>query len=355
MENPPNDAEVSNKEVGTYIAIKSLSSKWHEFVEGTTLHGIRHVFGNKKPWAKALWLLFLLASAAYFFYNTYKNFEKYYKFPMTTKLRNINVRAMPFPAVSVCPSNIFQKSKIYALDNDSIFIDQGLNISACDLTAAVRKGRPCGHALLCCCVIIGAAFHASDFISNCTQEYKDELRDAINRKEELFDAAKFLSVYSQNITEMLTSFSSFGPTFLHVKEGDFTETITDFGKCYTYNSGKPGYPIKTIQTIGSSRGLNLALDLNVDDYAMAMWTGGLRVVIHNQGEYFDLWNGVLVSPGTMVSMMVSQTKVGIKHILDMKKIAHFVTAATITKVEILNHHHQDNGNVYDKVFSEQNI
>ena len=312
MDNPTRDSWVSNKEVDTYISVKSSSPKWHEFVEGTTLHGIRHVFGSNKLWAKTLWLIFLLTSAVFFFYQAYINIAKYYRFPMTTEIRNFNLKTMPFPAVSVCPSNILQKSKIYALDSDSAFINQGLNISACDVTAAVRKGRPCGHALLCCCVSIGGGFLGSDFVSNCTQEYRDELRNAIDHNKESFDTAKFYSVYSQDITEMLTPFSTFGPLFHSINKSDFSETITEFGKCYTFNSGKPGYPMKTIQLSGPSLGLNLMLDLNVDDYAVAMWTEGVRVVIHNQGEFFDLWNGVLVSPGTLASLMVSQTKVGIR-------------------------------------------
>lgn len=303
-----NEVEESDKNVGSIAKVKTLSSRWYEFVEGTTLHGIRHVFGKKKILTRAVWLLFLLTSAGWFFYNVHGNIAKYLKFPMTTAVRTFSVSSATFPAVSVCPSNILQKRKIYTLETEPNYLQQGLNISACNVTAAVRKGRPCGHALLCCCVSMGS-FDGRTFVPNCSVEYQLELLNAIQSKNDSFNMEEFLRVYSRNISEILSSFSTYGPRFLGIAENEFIETITDFGKCFTFNSGRSGFPIKKIQASGASYGLNLVLDLDVKDNIMALWTDGVRVVIHNQGEYFDLWNGFLVSPGTMASFMTSKRKV----------------------------------------------
>ena len=314
MDSSANEAEMPGKTTDSMAKVKTLSSKWHKFIEGTTLHGIRHIFEAKKTLTKLVWLLFLLSSASYFLFLVHGNITKYYKFPMTTAVRSFSSHSMTFPAVSICPSNILQKRKIYSLETESYFLDQGLNLSACNVTAAVRNGRPCGHALLCCCVSIGP-FLGSTFVSNCSEKYRQDLLNELNREKTSFNMEEFLRVYSRNISNLMYfKVSSYGPTFAHVTERDFVEMMTEFGKCFTFNSGKSGSPIKRISASGSSFGLNLVLDLAVDENVMAMWADGVRVMIHNQGEYFDLWNGVLVSPGTVASVLVHKRKVGITFI-----------------------------------------
>ena len=56
---------------------------------------------------------------------------------------------MDFPAVTICPLNMFAKSKIFMTDNNPLFASSSLNISSCAMTSGVRGNHPCGWSLLC--------------------------------------------------------------------------------------------------------------------------------------------------------------------------------------------------------------
>ena len=42
---------------------------------------------------------------------------------------------------------------------------------------------------------------------------------------------------------------------------------------------------------------------------MVNWAKGIKLVVHNQGEFFSIWDGMLVSPGTFALVAISQKKV----------------------------------------------
>ena len=105
---------------------------WQEFVDNTTLHGIRYVF--KKPrhiLIRLIWFVLLLTSGGYYIFTVYTAFITYFDRPINTVVSSKNVEGMDFAAVTICPQNDFTKSKLYMTDDKPLFASTRLNISAC--------------------------------------------------------------------------------------------------------------------------------------------------------------------------------------------------------------------------------
>ncbi|XP_053116359.1 acid-sensing ion channel 3 isoform X2 [Hemicordylus capensis] len=72
---------------------------------------------------------------------------------------------------------------------------------------------------------------------------------------------------------------------------NFTTTFTRLGKCYTFNSGAPGYELLTTVKGGTGNGLELMLNIQQDEY-LPVWgdtdetsyEAGVKVQIHSQDE-----------------------------------------------------------------------
>ena len=218
---------------------------------------------------------------------------------------------MPFPAVTLCPLTTLTKTKLSMRDNDTRFSRLRLNISACDVTAPVRAGRPCGEALLCCCSN-NDYLDGSLVVDDCTESYKKDLLDIIKEKKESFNDREFWRAYGPDIwTMIIPGTCYFGSSDKSCSYKDFDPLITEFGLCYSFNSGQHGKSVMKASFNGLSGGLFLMLDLQVDDHAFGWYSDGIRVLVHNQGEYVDPWNGVVVSPGAYAQISVSRKVVSV--------------------------------------------
>ena len=86
-----------------------------------------------------------------------------------------------------------------------------------------------------------------------------------------------------------------------------------FGQCYTFNSGKPGYPILHVRASGGFTGLKMALDVHPEEYygPFSYDSTGLRVLVHNQSETSPAMNdiSVAVSPGFNYEVAFSKEEV----------------------------------------------
>ena len=130
--------DLSQKTAWRNSSTKTPSEMWREFVDNTTLHGIRYVFKKRHIPIRLIWLLLLLASGGYYIFTVYRAFNKYYERPINTVVSQKNLKEMDFPAVTICSLNAFAKSKIFMTDDNPLFASSGLNISSCAVTAGVR-------------------------------------------------------------------------------------------------------------------------------------------------------------------------------------------------------------------------
>ena len=289
------------------------SEKWKEFLENTTLHGIRNVVPTRKPFMRMLWSILLLAFGIYYFVTVYRAVDKYFQYPATTKINRKYMKNMTFPEVSICPNNYFSKAKIMMQDDDPEFATQGLNLSACAATKDLRQkemnNMACGLAMVCCCANIGYEYGAT-VISNCTEKRRNDLRRALQKSGVYFNMEDFFRYYSQDLNEVFAyfQFCIFGWN-QGCTAADFLPVITEYGLCYTFNSGKNNERLKIVNISGISSGLQVVLNINYTDHIIGKFSQGFSVSIHTQGEFFAVLDGFSASPGMRASIGLIEQRV----------------------------------------------
>ena len=226
---------------------------WQEFVDNTTLHGIRYVF--KKPrhiLIRLIWFVLLLTSGGYYIFTVYTAFITYFDRPINTVVSSKNVEGMDFAAVTICPQNDFAKSKLYMTDDNPLFASTRLNISACAVTSKVRGERPCGWSLLCALPEFQTFRPA---IPNCTSQYSNDLWSEIQKSLHYIDKEVMYRHFSQELDFLIGPACSFKIN-MHCSARDFVPLLTKWGKCYTFNSGKND-KIKRVSSAGISFGISI--------------------------------------------------------------------------------------------------
>ena len=208
---------------------------------------------------------------------------------------------MPFPAVTLCPMTKFAKSKISMRDDNPWFEALGLNLPACNATAHVRAGRPCGEALICCC----SGYNVDEIsFSNCTEDYKKELLDVIKEDKNYFNDREFHKVYGPKLWEMMIPYTCKFNVNAGCSYKDFVPKMTQLGLCHTFNSARDGKKVLNVSFGDISTGLSLILDLNLNDHMAETFSEGMRIIVHDQGVYINLAHSVLVAPGTHAQISI---------------------------------------------------
>ena len=300
---------------------RARTAMWREFVDNTTLHGIRYVFLKRHILIRFIWIVIMLISGGYYVFLVQAAFYKYYSRPINTVLTREHVSEMKFPAVTICPLNFFAKSKLLMGDDNPLFASSGLNISSCAVTARVRGDRPCGLSLLCCCAPpefkdVTAA------IPNCTAQYKQDLLETIQQNLLRPDADTFFWYFSQDIEALFGPMCEFGWNGeLDCSPEDFVPTVTPWGMCYTFNSGIDD-EIKTVDSAGVADGLSVMLDAQTHEYTHGKYSVGFKVLIHGQGEYIDEWAGINIGPGQHAVIALSEKRVCYVHEQVMANKSH---------------------------------
>ena len=283
---------------------------WINFANATSLHGIRYVFWKRPLWARIGWLLILLAFTAYFLYTANSSLVKYYSWPINTVITQKYTDKLDFPAVTICPLNLVSKKKMFALDGDPNFVKYGLNDSVCSATAAVREGKPCGAAMMCCCLSF-IFLDGAKIVPNCTQRYAERLIAAQQRSGILFDTGRYYERYGHGIDEMLVpGVCIFDGNLQPCDASDFRTTVTDWGICHTFNADPD--KVRKSQLHGVGGGLNILLDAQVEDHTIGRLSEGFSVIIHRQGEYVTAWDGINVQPGMQASIALHQKRVSLR-------------------------------------------
>ncbi|XP_078372333.1 bile acid-sensitive ion channel-like [Oculina patagonica] len=286
-------------------------SRWTEFLNNTTLHGVRNVVSSRKIFIRITWLIFLLAAGTYYLATVYNAIDKYLQHPVTTKITMTYKTNIVFPTVTICPNNIFSKAKVMAWDENPAFSAQGLNLSVCEVTRNVRESKmnnlTCGLAMICCCVYLGFPLKAGD-IDNCTDERREILRYTLQQSGVNFNMEDFLLYYSPDKTDLFgTEMCRF--SWNSSCETDFSRNLATHGLCYTFNSGEDEKMVRNVSLAGLNGGLSLILNANYSDETIGKLSRGFKVLIHKPGEYFDDWDGINLSPGTHASITVSEQRV----------------------------------------------
>ena len=277
---------------------------WQEFVDNTTLHGVRYVFKKRHILISLIWVVLLLASGGYYIFTVYTAFKKYYNRPINTVVSRKHVKEMDFPAVTVCPLNEFAASKLYMTNDNPLFVSSGLNISSCAVTSKVRGDQPCGWSLLC---VLPEYETLRPALPNCTSQYREELLNTMQESAHYIDRENLHRYYSQEIESLVGPKCEFD-VVANCSAKDFAPLVTQWSKCYTFNSGKNG-KIKRVNSAGVSFGFSVILDAKTEEYSYGKFSEGFKVIIHKQGEFVDEWEGINVGPGQHAVIALSEKRV----------------------------------------------
>lgn len=291
---------------------KPRREKWTDFAESTSLHGFRFIFARASFWVRLLWIILLLSFTGYVIFSMYSSIKKYFTYPIATVMKIYHPQeGLQFPAVTLCPMTTLTKTRISMTDNNPWFSKLGLNIAACNATAPVRAGRPCGEALLCCCSIQDVN-EISVALSNCTEDYKKDLLEVIKKNKGSFNERKFHKAYGPNIRRMMIPNTCRFGSNESCSHEDFDSIVTELGLCYSFNAARHGEKVRNASYGDISSGLSLILDLNLQDHMVgSSYSEGIRIIAHHQGVYINPWNSVLVAPGTHAQISVRRKVVSI--------------------------------------------
>ena len=273
---------------------QSLSS----FLEATSLHGARFLpTGNVIR--RVIWTLALLSCFGLSIVQVNKTMKAFYGRPFNTKITTKTANettVIPFPAVTLCNSNFFNKrrykdfAKITNVSNEEI--EQKFKV--------VEK------------ILAGS----NDVYNN---ESKQRYPELFNRTfGEVSENQNYFTLFSNRIEDMLLPSSIFSSCYINGEicgAKNFTSFSNSFyGLCYTFNSGLNGHPLINTTLAGHATGLNLLLNIERDSYLdnPIYPLVGLVVLVHDQRTYpFMEQNSFAAKPGHHTLCSIKRKKVWI--------------------------------------------
>ncbi|XP_042333142.1 acid-sensing ion channel 3 [Sceloporus undulatus] len=229
------------------------------FASSCTLHGLSHVFlpGPFTP-RRLAWAGAVLAAVGIFLYQVAERVHYYREYHHVTMLDEEEGQLLVFPAVSLCNFNRIRRSRL--TPDDLRWVGQELlGVEPRDFSLYLQAlGGP-------------AAAETPGLFPSTTFDMRDFVERTGHSLEEMLLGCRFGS-------------RECGPE-------NFTTIFTRLGKCYTFNSGAPGYELLTTVKGGTGNGLELTLNVQQDEY-LPVWgdtdetsyEAGLKVQIHSQDE-----------------------------------------------------------------------
>ena len=287
--------------------MSSKPTKWQAFASNTTLHGLRYVADNSHSiFRRGIWFVFLGMAATAYVYLASLSLNKFLSRPIKTVIsQETPSEGLKFSAVSICNLNKFMRSKIDMADKDENFVKMGLNISGCSEIREVRRNLTCGQAFLCAFSPYGTAL-----VDGCNRTLQRSIIKALTRSSHrLFNEEEFHTKYGHDIATMSVSFlyCRFMKTTI-CSERDFVPKLTQYGICFTFNSGKDGVPRRAIHE-GPDNGLSIFLDVQTNESTFSQFSSGLKVIVHDQDTFVNRYNGFNIVPGTHASVGLKLRKV----------------------------------------------
>jgi len=272
-------------------APESLSS----FMEDTTLHGARFLFtGN--VFRRLFWTLALMLSFGYCVYQVYQSVDSFDDRPFHTKITTKTAdkaENLPFPAVTLCNYNYFNKRKYMN------FVQKVNNWTREDVVHKI--------------ILYEKMLASSDEVfSNISITSNPEL---IWRYNYLDEHLHYLVLFSHRIEEMLLPTSIFKSCIINgepCESKNFTSFYSSaFGQCYTFNSGH-NQPIINATMAGQVNGLKLLLNVERDSYLDNPVNPmvGITVLVHDQKSFPVMEQfGFAVQPGLRTLCAIKRKKV----------------------------------------------
>ena len=250
-------AQVSSRD-RCRVGEDSLFSRW---LDGTTIHGVYHVFKTPSFVRKSLWGIVFAVATLSLLSTIIIRFLFFLSFSIaTTVFLETDLREIVFPSVTICNLNPVRYS--YAEQNnltqlvDFFYNSIGANSTQCssileDIGSASNK--PIRD------ILFEGRSLLDDFVVDCT---------FLGSDQSLFSCKQNLSL-----------------------------TLTRIGYCYSFNSDMTAEAV-TVSNSGARYGLQLILDIQQEEYLPVLSAAGVRIAIQPRGVPPEPdERGVLVPPG----------------------------------------------------------
>ena len=82
-----------------------MSKTLKEYGGATTIHGIPYILEDgRRAFERFLWILLVIASAWFAFYNTYNSYWDWQNNPVTTTIgtTGLNIEKIDYPSITIC-------------------------------------------------------------------------------------------------------------------------------------------------------------------------------------------------------------------------------------------------------------
>ena len=271
--------------------IESLSS----FMEATTLHGARFLCSGS-IFRRFLWSLALISCFSFCIYQLYKTMDAFYNRPFITKItiKTANENHLPFPAVTLCNFNSFNRRRYKNLMTKN-------NLSSEDIERNLN-------------IFAGMLSGSQEIFNNKSRQQYPYLFWRVYGDVQGED--HYLTLFSHHIEEMLLPSPTFDSCDISGKNcgsKNFTPFISSvFGQCFTFNSGQDHQPVINATMAGHLNGLKLLLNIETDSYLENPVNPfvGLKVLVHDQQTFpFMEQFGFDVQPGVRTLCAIKRKRV----------------------------------------------
>ena len=235
----------------------TINEHMKDTIDSSSFHGVSYIFDMGHSIQRTVWFFITITSCIYAMQKVYESTVNYFDYPFNTIRMRQYVGEMKFPAVSFCNLNDMRMSILNGTLVDKAILDE------------YSTGK-------------------SENVSS--EQYKNATRFAAHILEEMLIDCEFNGEKCSG-----KNFSIF-----HWKQGD---------KCYTFNSGKPGYRNISVRGAGLKRSLTLTINLQHYDYYRNVMSSGVHLILHGQDETPVRIIGSIISPGYATYIQVVKEKV----------------------------------------------
>ena len=91
-----------------------------QFVESSTCHGLFRITNKKYHIVRrGLWFLVVVGCLGFLAYQLFESVSTFLKFQMKTSITIETHNQLELPAITICNTNLFMKSQLEALDEES--------------------------------------------------------------------------------------------------------------------------------------------------------------------------------------------------------------------------------------------
>lgn len=97
-----------------------MASLFAEFLDSTTIHGVRFLNSTNSVARRLIWLLFVLAGFVFFSTQLYESLQRFFDYKVNTVVHMSNDAITKFPAITICNQNALRKSLIEKNKDDPV-------------------------------------------------------------------------------------------------------------------------------------------------------------------------------------------------------------------------------------------